>query len=110
MKELYVKCKYCNLIFKSGFQAISATQVIGFFYLCPKCNRIVLCDPPDYLEKINNEFRKMMADEEIFIIPSGGRVEVQGPVVYNFSDEVKVKAGAFVTSDKAIVRYEKSIS
>jgi len=107
MKRLYVKCPKCSFIFPSGFRAESATQVIGFFYLCPKCRRIVPCAPPEYLEKVNEEFKKMMRVEEIFALPIGNRLEIMGPDLFPFSSEILVKRGVFLTSDKGIVRYEE---
>src|SRR3989337_3741423 len=107
LKRLYVKCPNCNLIFPSGFQAESVTQLIGFYYLCLKCGRIVQCSPPDYLERIEGKFKKAMKKEEIFALPQGNRIEIIGPDVYSFSKEVIVKSGAFLSSDRAIINYNE---
>jgi hypothetical protein len=107
LRRLYVKCPNCNLIFPSGFQAESVTQLIGFSYLCPKCRRIVPCSPREYLEKINDEFQKAMKKEEAFALPTGNRIEITGPDIYDFSDEVIVKPGAFLSSDGAIISYRQ---
>lgn len=107
LKKLYVKCPNCNFIFPSGFQAESVIQLIGFSYLCWKCRRIVPCSPPEYLEKTKDEFQKAMKKEEVFALPLGKRIEIIGPDVYDFSKEVMVKPGAFLSSDRAIIRYRQ---
>lgn len=106
-KRLYVKCPNCDLIFPSGFQAESVTQLIGFSYLCWKCRRIVPCPPSEYLEKINDKFQKAIKKEELFTLPSGKRIEIMAPDIYDFSKEVIVKHGVFLSSDGAIIRYKQ---
>lgn len=108
MKRLYVECLNCNFVFPSGFCAESPTQLIGFFYICPKCQRVVSCPPPAYLEKVNEEFEKSMKKEEIFAMPPGSRVEIMGPELFRFDKEVIVKTGAFLSSDRAIIRYRRA--
>lgn len=108
MKRLHVKCSSCNNVFPSGFRADSATQLVGFFYICPKCNKIVSCSPPEYLEKVNDGFQKSMKEQEIFTIPSGKRVEITGPDVFELDKEVIVKPGVFLSSDRAIIRYKQA--
>jgi len=107
LKRLYVRCQNCNSVFPSGFQAESVTQLIGLSYLCPKCRRINPCFPPEYLEKVNDEFQKAMEREEMFALPSGKRIEIMAPDVYEFTEEVSVPPGAFFTSDGAIISYKR---
>jgi len=107
LKRLYVKCPNCNLVFPSGFQAESVTQLIGFSYLCPKCRRIVPCFPPEYLEKVNDKFQKAMKKEEMFSLPSGKRIEIAGPDVFELNEEVLVRHGIFMSSDRAIISYKQ---
>lgn len=107
MKRLYVKCSSCNHVFPSGFSADSATQLIGFFYVCPKCGKIVACSPPEYLEKVNEGCQKSMKEEEIYAMPSGKRVEIMGPDVFDLDREIVVKPGVFLSSDRAIIRYKQ---
>jgi len=85
----------------------SATQLIGFYYLCPKCRRIFPCPPPQYLEIVDSRVEKAMKREEVFALPSGSRVEISGPDIFELSKEVSVKPGTFMTSDRAIMKYEK---
>lgn len=68
------------------------------------------CNPPEYLEKVGEEFKKAMKKEEVFTLPlSFFRVFLSGPDIYNFNNEVKLKEGGILVSDKAIVSYmEKS--
>jgi hypothetical protein len=106
LKRLYVKCLNCDLIFPSGFQAESVTQLIGFSYLCPKCRRIFPCPPSEYFEKINEKFQKAIKEEEMFALPFGNRIEISGPDVFDLNEEVLAKPGAFLSSDKAIISYK----
>jgi hypothetical protein len=108
MKRLYVKCSSCNHVFRSGYIADSATQLIGFFYICPNCRRIVSCSPPEYLEKVDEGFKKSMKKEEIFAMPPGKRVELMGPDIFELDKEVIVKTGVFISSDRAIIRYRQA--
>ncbi|MGD0329801.1 MAG: hypothetical protein ABSB40_05040 [Nitrososphaeria archaeon] len=107
LKKLYIKCPHCNLIFQSGFQAESVTQLIEFSYLCWKCRRIVTCPPSDYLEKTNEGFERAMKKEEIFALPVGKRIELMGPDVFDFSSEFIVKPEVFLSADRAIIRYKQ---
>lgn len=109
LKRLYVKCPNCGFVFPSGFQAESTTQLIGLSYLCQKCHRIVPCSPPEYLEKIGGEFVKAMKKEEVFALPPGKRIEIASPDLYDFSEEVIAKSGAFLTSTGGIVRYRQKV-
>jgi hypothetical protein len=105
LKKLYVKCPNCEETFPSGFEAESPTQLISFSYLCPKCRSIFPCFSPEYLEKANGEFQKAMTREEILALPLGQRVEISGPGVFELNKEVIVKPGTFLSSDRAIIRY-----
>lgn len=74
--------------------------------MCPKCRSIFPCFSPEYLEKTNGEFKKAMKKEEILMVPSGKRVELSGPDVFELEKEVIVKPGTFLSSDRAIIRYK----
>jgi len=108
MKRLYVKCSSCSYVFPSGFKAESATQLVGFFYICPNCRKIVSCSPPEYLEKFNEELKKSMKDEESFATPFEKRVEIMGPDVFDLDKELVVKSGTLLSSDRAIIRYRQA--
>ena len=101
-KRLYVKCPSCRHVTASGYKADSPTQLIGFSYLCLECGSIFPCGPPDYLEKINDKFIKAMKDEEMFVLPQGPRILIQGPDLFPLNQEVIVKSGAILVSDRAI--------
>jgi len=104
MLQLYVKCPNCDSIFPSGFQVESATQLLGFSYLCQKCLSIFSCPSTNYLQKVDGEFRKAMKKEEMFVLPTSlKRVEISGPDLFELDREVLVRDGAFLTSDRAIV-------
>lgn len=107
MKRLYVSCPYCNSTFQSGFQAASVTQLIGLSYLCPTCRRIVPCFPSEYREKANDHFQTAMKEEEMFELPSGKRIEIKSPDVYELTNEIQVPSGILFTSDGAIINYRK---
>ena len=96
LKKLYVKCPNCELIFPSGFEAESPVQLISFSYLCPKCRSIFPCFSPEYLEKSNDEFIRAMTKEEILMFPTGKRIELSGPDVFEFEKEVIVNPGTFL--------------
>jgi hypothetical protein len=105
LRRLYVKCPNCGLVFSSGFQAESATQLIGLLHLCQRCHRIVPCYPSDYLEKVGEDYVRAMKKEELFALPPGKRIEITGPDVYDLTEEVMVKLGAFLSSTGGIVCY-----
>jgi hypothetical protein len=107
LKKLQVRCPNCNLVFPSGFLAESAIQLIGFYYLCPRCRRIFPCRPPQYLEIVDGREERAMKREETFALPLGPRIEISGPDVFELNEEVSVKPGTFMTSDRAIIKYEK---
>jgi len=49
-----------------------------------------------------------MEKEEIFALPPGQRIEISGPDVFELDKEVVVKSGAFMSSDRAIIRYKQT--
>jgi len=107
MIRLYVKCPYCTSVFPSGFQAESPTQLIGFLYLCERCRRIFPCSPPDYLEKVDGEFRRAMKKEEIFALPPPQGVLVSGPDLFSLGGEVFIESGKRLGSNRAIVVFRE---
>jgi len=71
----------------------------------------VPCNPPEYLEKVGEEFKKAMKKEDVFTFPiSFFRVLLRGgPDIYSFNKEVKLTEGGILVSDKVIVSFmEKS--
>jgi hypothetical protein len=46
-----------------------------------------------------------MKKEELFALPPGKRIEITGPDVYDLTEEVMVKLGAFLSSTGGIVCY-----
>ena len=107
LKRLYVECPNCKLVFPSGFQAESATQLLGFSYLCPKCRRICSCLSSEYLEKIGENFQKAIREEEVFLLPYGKRIAMEGPDIYELNREVVANFGNFLFSNKAIISFKQ---
>lgn len=68
---------------------------------------IVRCNPPDYLEKEGEEFRKALKNDEVFARPPDQRIEILGPDLFLFDKEVVVKPGALLTCDRGIVSYQE---
>ena len=105
MFRLYVKCPYCNSIFRSGFQAESPIQVIGLLYLCEECRRIFPCPPPNYLKKVDDNFEKAMKKEEVFALPPAKGVLLSGPDLFELKKEVILRPGTRIGSSKAFIVY-----
>ncbi len=105
-KRLYVKCPSCGHITASGYKAESPRQLIGFSYLCTECESVFPCGSTDYLEKINEKFYKAIKEEEIFALPNGPRILIQGPDLFALDEEVIVKSGVILVSDRAIVSFK----
>jgi hypothetical protein len=101
LKRLYVHCPICNATFPSGFQAESSTQLLNFSYLCPKCRSIVSCSPPEYLEKVGDEFQKAIKKEEIFAYYPSKRIAFSGifDKLFELNKEVQVPNGVCIVSD-----------
>jgi hypothetical protein len=48
-----------------------------------------------------------MKEEEMFELPSGKRIEIKSPDVYELTNEIQVPSGILFTSDGAIINYRK---
>lgn len=40
-------------------------------------------------------------------MPSGARMEIEGPDLFDFGEDLVVKPGVFLTSDRGIVKYRQ---
>jgi len=112
MFRLYVKCPNCNNHFPSGFKAESATQLMGFSYLCQKCRSIIPCPASDYFRKVNAQFERAIKKEEIFALPRGRRIEFSGyggEDLHELAKEVLVPPGVLMTSYRVIVVFRGKI-
>ena len=107
LKRLYVECPNCELIFPSGFQAESATQLLSFSYLCPRCRHICSCLSSEYLEKIGEAFQRALKEEEVFAFPGGKRIAIEGPDIFELNKEVLANSGNFLFSNKAIISFKE---
>jgi hypothetical protein len=107
MFRLYVKCPNCNNNFPSGFKAESATQLMGFSYLCQKCLSIVPCPASNYSRKVNEHFENAIKKEEIFALPKDlKRVELSGyggEDLHELDKEITVPPGVLMTSYRVFV-------
>jgi len=43
----------------------------------------------------------------MFSLPSGKRIEIAGPDVFELNEEVLVRHGIFMSSDRAIISYKQ---
>ena len=103
MLRLYVKCPYCNSIFPSGFQADSPIQLIGMSYLCKKCLLIFPCPAPNYLEKVEDGFKKAMKKEEVFSLPPEKMILLDGKDLFELDKEIILPSGTRIASNKPFV-------
>jgi hypothetical protein len=106
MKRLYVHCPTCDLIFPSGFQAFSPTQLLNFVYLCPKCRSIVSCSPEEYLEKVDSTFKKAIKKEDRFALFPSRTIAISGVFGKEFElkGEVTVPRDVCIVSEGAIIK------
>jgi len=113
MFRLYVKCPNCDNIFPSGFKAESATQLIGFSYLCQECLRIIPCPASNYLRKVNEQFERAIKKEEIFALPTYlKRVEFGGyggEDLHELVKEITVPPGVLMSSYRVILVFRGKI-
>lgn len=113
MFRLYVKCPNCDNNFPSGFKAESATQLMGFSYLCQKCLSIVPCPASNYFRKVNEQFERAIKKEEIFALPTDlKRIELSGyggKDLYELNKEITVPSGVLMTSYRVIVVFRGKI-
>jgi len=66
----------------------------------------VPCDPPEYLEKVGEEFTKAMENEGVYALPPLKRIAIKGPDLFPLSEEIKVEDGILMLSNKAFVKFK----